>query len=85
MYVWSLCNVYALNNHFVYLAITGTRPFFYEKVKLVWFIYVQPQKSETQICSNKHETGLVFLGSTGTIQMTKYPALGHNAVPLVRF
>ena len=32
----------------------------HEKSQLVCFIYMQPQKSEIQICSNKHETGLVF-------------------------
>ena len=32
----------------------------HEKLKFVGFIYMQPQ-SEIQICSNKHETGLVYL------------------------
>ena len=31
----------------------------HEKAKFVCFIYMQPQRSEIQICSNKHETGLV--------------------------
>ena len=31
----------------------------HEKAKSVRFIYMQPQKNEIQICSNKDETGLV--------------------------
>ena len=31
----------------------------HEKAKFVCFIYMKPQKNEIQICSNKHETGLV--------------------------
>ena len=33
----------------------------HEKATCVCSIYMQPQKSENQICSNKHETGLVHL------------------------
>ena len=32
----------------------------YEKAKCVCFIFMQPQKEKNHICSNKHETGLVF-------------------------
>ena len=45
---------------FFYLAITGTRPLFMRKYFFI--IYMQSKKSEIQICSNKHETGHVFLG-----------------------
>ena len=31
----------------------------YEKANFVWFIHIQTQKSEIQICSNKRETCLV--------------------------
>ena len=32
----------------------------YEKAKSVSFIDMQEQKSEIEICSNKHETGLIY-------------------------
>ena len=36
-------------------------PVSYNKAKYVCFINMQQQKSEIQICSNKHKTGLVSL------------------------
>ena len=49
---------YALNCHLVFLAIPGTRPLCMKKQN--WFVYLNATaKSEIQICSNKHETGLV--------------------------
>ena len=51
---------YALNCNFVYLTIPRTRPLSMMKQnKFVLFIYATA-KSEIHICSNKHETALVF-------------------------
>ena len=55
------CYSYALNWHFVYLAIPETHPLFMKKTKFDCFIHMQPQKSEIHICSNKHEAGLLLL------------------------
>ena len=49
---------YALSCHFLYLAIPGTRPLFMRKQNALFYLYATT-KSEIQICSNKHETGLV--------------------------
>ena len=41
----------------------------------IWFDSLRP---------SQHFLSQVFIGSTSTKQRTKYPAQGHNAVPLVR-
>ena len=64
MYFWPLCYGNALNCHFVYLAIPGTPPLLIRKQKCLIYLYATA-KSEIHICSNKHETGLVFLIRTG--------------------
>ena len=56
MYFGLLCYGYALNFHFVYLAMPGTR-----ESKICLFCLYATTKSEINICSNKHETGLVVL------------------------
>ena len=43
------------------LGFTRDTSVMHEKAKFVCFISMQPKKSEIQICSNKHETGLVFV------------------------
>ena len=48
---------YALNCHLVHVAIPGTRPLCMKNQNL-FYLYATA-KSEIQICSNKHETGLV--------------------------
>ena len=58
MYLGWPCYCYALNCHLVNLAIPGTRPLCMKKQN-VFYLYATA-KSEIQICSNKHETGLVF-------------------------
>ena len=55
MYFWPLCFGYALNNPFVYLAIPGAHI-----SKICLFYLYATAKNEIQICSNKHETGLVM-------------------------
>ena len=69
------CYWYALNCHFVYLAIPGTRSLCTKK-KICLFYLHAATKSEIQILSNKHETGLVVYikGSLGKIFL-KYYAL----------
>ena len=44
MYFWLLCYGNALNCHFVYLALPGTRPLFMRKQKKVCFINMQLEK-----------------------------------------
>ena len=58
MYLGPRCYGYALNYHLVYLAIPGTRPLYIKKQNVFVLLYATA-KSEIQICSNKHETGLV--------------------------
>ena len=58
MFLGPLCYGYALNCHLVYLAIPGKRPLCMKKQNLLVLIYVT-EKSEIQICSNKHKTCLV--------------------------
>ena len=59
MYLGPPCHGYALNCHLVYLAIPGTHPSCMKNHN--WFVlFICNRKSEIQICSNKHETGLVF-------------------------
>ena len=50
---------YVLNCHLVYLAIPETRPLCMKKQNCLFHLYATA-KSEIQICSNKHETGLVY-------------------------
>ena len=57
MYLGPPCYGFALNCHLVYLALPGT--VMYEKAKICLFYLYATAKSEIQICSNKHETGLV--------------------------
>ena len=59
MYLGPPCHGYALNCHLVYLAIPGTHPSCM-KITIGLFYLYATAKSEIQICSNKHETGLVF-------------------------
>ena len=59
MYLGPPCNGYALNYHLVYLAILETRPLCMKKQNLFVLFICNRKKSEIQICSNKHETGLV--------------------------
>ena len=59
MYLGPPCYACALNCHLVYLAIPGTRLLCMEK-KNVFVLFICNRKSEIQICSNKHETGLVI-------------------------
>ena len=59
MYFWLPFYGYALNCHFVYLAIPGTHPLFMGMQKLFFNLYATA-KSIIHICSNKHETGLVL-------------------------
>ena len=40
---------------------TRDKSVMHENVKFVCFNYIQLQKNEIQICSNKHKTGLVHL------------------------
>ena len=60
MYLGTPCYSYALNCHVVYLAIPKTRPLCMKKQMGLFYLYATT-KSEIQICSNKHETGLVDL------------------------
>ena len=60
MYLRPPCYGNAMNCHLVYLAIPGTRPLCMKKQNVFVLIYTKPQKNEIQICSNKHETGLVY-------------------------
>ena len=58
MYLGPPCNGFALNFHLVCLAIPGTRLLGMKKQYL--FLYLYPAaKGEIQICSNKHERGLL--------------------------
>ena len=59
MYLRPPCYGYALDCHLVYLAIPGTRPLCMEK-QIVFVLFIWNRKNEIQICSNKHETGLVL-------------------------
>ena len=52
---------YALNCHFVNLAIPETRPLFISKQN-VNVLFICNRKSEIHICSSKHKIGLVHLG-----------------------
>ena len=54
------CYDYALNCHLVYMAIPGTRQLCMKRQNL-FALFICSRKSEIQICSNKHETGLVLL------------------------
>ena len=57
---------YALNFHFVYLTIPWTR-LLSTKSKICLFYLHANAKREIQICSNKHETGLVHFLNVGKI------------------
>ena len=70
MYLGPPCYGYVLNCHLVYLAIPGTRPLSMKKQNL-FYLYANA-KSEIQICSNKHETGLIFAGIVISMQTTFY-------------
>ena len=59
MYLGPPCYGYALKCHLVYLAIPGTRPLCMKSKICLFYLYLTA-KSENQICSNKHETGLVL-------------------------
>ena len=59
MYLGTLCCGYALNCLFVYLVIQGTRPLSKRKQKL-FILFTCNLENEILICSNKHETGLVY-------------------------
>ena len=62
MYFWLLCYGYALNCHFVYLAIPGTHLLFMRKQKKVCFINMQLKKNDIHICSNKqNRSRIVYL------------------------
>ena len=60
MYFWLPFYGYALNCHFVYLVVPGTRPLFKRKQKVCFFYLYAAAKSEIHICSNKHEIGIVL-------------------------
>ena len=59
MYLGSRCCGYALNGHIVYLAIQESSVM-HEKPIFFVLLYATTKK-EIQICSNKHETCLVFI------------------------
>ena len=59
MYFRALCHGYAFNCHFVYLDILGACLLIKRKHKFLFHLYAIIAKSETHICSNKHETGPV--------------------------
>ena len=58
VYFGPTCYGYALNRHFVSVAIPGTRPLFMRNQILLFYLFAT-LKIEIHICSNKHETGLV--------------------------
>ena len=64
MYLGTTCYGYVSNCHLVYLAIQGTRPLCI-KNKFVLFSLYATANSEIKICSNKHETGVVYIVSVG--------------------
>ena len=57
MYLGPPCYGYVLNYHLDYLAIPGTRLLCMKK-QILFYLFTTAT-SEIQICSNKHETGLV--------------------------
>ena len=57
MYFGPPCYGYVLNCHLVLFGHTSETSVIYEKSKCVCFIYMQLQKSEIHICSNKYEAG----------------------------
>ena len=59
MYLGPLCYDYALNGHLVYLAAYQGHASYAWKGKICLFYLYVTAKSEIQICTNKHETGLV--------------------------
>ena len=59
MYLGPPCYGYALNCHLVYLVLPGTRPLC-TKRQFFFVLFICNRKNEIQICSNKHETGLVL-------------------------
>ena len=59
MYLGPLHYDYAVNCHLVYLAIPGTRLLCMKKQQLC-VLFICNHEIEIQICSNKHETGLVY-------------------------
>ena len=72
MYFRSLCYGYALNCHFVCLAIPGTRPLFVRKQNLLFYLY-EITKNEIYTCLNKHETGLIYSSKQNTEDDLKPP------------
>ena len=64
VYYGAPCHGYALNYHFVYLVIPGTRPSRVRKRIYLFYLYATI-KSEIHICSNKYmyETSLVHIES----------------------
>ena len=70
------CYGYAFNCHLVYLAIPGTR-LLCMKIKICLFYLYATAKSEIQICSNKHETGLVHLSGHAGL---KHPLVNNDVV-----
>ena len=59
MYLGPPCYGYDFNCHLVYFAITGTCPLCMKKQN-VFVLFICNRKSEIHICSNKHETGLIY-------------------------
>ena len=81
MYFRPPCQCYALNCHFVYLTIPGTRPLLMRKLNL-FVLYIYPSaQSEIHICSNKHETGLVFADITVITLLLHY----YKAINILLF
>ena len=58
MYIVPPCYDYVLNCHLAYLAIPGTLQLCMKSNICLFYLY-STSKIEIQICSNKHETGLV--------------------------
>ena len=60
MYLVPPCYGYASNCQYVYEAIPGTRPLCKTKQNVFVLFICNRKKSEIQIYSNKHETGLII-------------------------
>ena len=60
MYLGPPCYGYSLRCNLVYLAIPGIRSLCINSKICLFYLYATA-KSEIQICSNKHETGLVYV------------------------
>ena len=63
MYLGPPYNGYALNGHLGYLAIPETRLLCMKQPNLFVYLYATAT-NEIPICSNKHETGLLFADDT---------------------